>query len=157
MDLERTLEMAGQLRDLIAGEVSRARGERQLIRTLDASALFARATERSAFVSEVARLEREFALAIGRAAGTVGLVPGTFERLRARAPGETDLLIGILSEVRSLAAALQEVDRLNLRLADRALACVRGYMEALRPSVRAYDRHGLRGSAPALAMVSSKG
>ncbi|HTT69691.1 MAG TPA: flagellar export chaperone FlgN [Anaeromyxobacteraceae bacterium] len=158
MNLERSLEMARQLRDELAAEVERARAERQLIRTLDAAALFTRASERGAFVAEVARLERELSLALGRAAGTAGLVAGTLERLEALAPEATQVLKGVLSEVRSLASALQEIDRLNLKLADRALACVRGYVEALRPSVRAYDRRGLRGtSAPALAMVSSKG
>jgi len=56
-----------------------------------------------------------------------------------------------------LAGALQEIDRLNLELARRALAVVRGYVEAIQPTPRAYDRYGGRAAAPALAVVSSKG
>jgi hypothetical protein len=67
------------------------------------------------------------------------------------------MLAHILAEVRALAGALQEIDRLNLALAGRALACVRGYVEALQPKPRAYDRRGTRAEAPVLAMVSCKG
>jgi hypothetical protein len=158
MDLENALEKAALLRDTLASEVEKARDERQLLRKLDAAGLFARAAQRSAFLSDVARIERELAAALSRATGTLGLTEVTIERLRALAPRDGEALARILSDVRALAGALQEIDRLNLQLAGRALACVRGYVEALRPVPRAYDRRGARTStAPALAMVSSKG
>jgi len=158
MDLENALEKAGDLRDALAAEVENARRERLLLRGLDVAGLFARAAQRGAFLAEVARIERELAIALSRATGTLGLTEVTIERLRAVAPREGEALARILSDVRALAGALQEIDRLNLQLAGRALACVRGYVEALRPTPRAYDRRGARTStAPALAMVSSKG
>ena len=44
--------------------------------------------------------------------------------------------------MRALAAALQELDALNRLLASRALACVRGYVNALTGPPTAYDRRG---------------
>ncbi|MFL5261892.1 MAG: flagellar export chaperone FlgN [Anaeromyxobacteraceae bacterium] len=157
MDLENALETAGRLRDALAAEVESARRERQLLRSLDAAALFARASQRGAFLAEVARLERELAARLGAAAKALGLEEVTLDRFRLRVPVTGERLAHTLAEVRALAGALQEVDRLNLDLAGRALACVRGYVEAVRPTPRAYDRRGARAAAPTLAMVSSKG
>ncbi len=157
MDLENALETAGRLRDALAAEVGNARGERQLLRKLDTSGLFARAAQRATFLAEVARIERELVVSLSRAAGTLGLSEVTLDRLRERAPRQGEALTRVLADVRALAGALQEIDRLNLQLAGRALACVRGYVEALQPRPRAYDRRGTRAEAPVLAMVSSKG
>ncbi|OFX24443.1 MAG: hypothetical protein A2V77_19720 [Anaeromyxobacter sp. RBG_16_69_14] len=157
MDLEKALETAGRLRDALAAEVENARGERQLLRKLDTGGLFARAAQRSTFLAEVARIERSLAVSLSRAAGTLGMTEVTLERLRERAPRQGQALTQVMADIRALAGALQEIDRLNLQLAGRALACVRGYVEALQPKPRAYDRHGTRAEAPVLAMVSSKG
>jgi len=157
MDLEQAVATAGQLRDLLEGEVEGARAERHLLRSLDASGLFARAAQRGAFLCEVARLERELAVALARAADALGLEQVTLERLRLRSPRLGQALSKILSEVRALAGALQEIDQLNLQLAGRALACVRGYVDAVQPTARAYDRRGTRGTSPSIALVSSKG
>ncbi len=158
MDLENALETAGCLRDALAAEVENARGERQLLRKLDTGGLFARAAQRSTFLAEVARTERALVVSLSRAAGTLGMTEVTLERLRERAPPrQGQALTRVMADIRALAGALQEIDRLNLQLAGRALACVRGYVEALRPKPRAYDRRGTRAEAPVLAMVSSKG
>jgi hypothetical protein len=157
MHLENVLETAGRLRDALEAEVERARDERQLLRALDAAGLFARAEQRSRFLADVARLERELAVALSKAGGALGLTEVTLAALRLRVPGDGERLARTLSEVRALASALKEIDTLNLQLAGRALACVRGYVQALQPAPRAYDRRGSRASAPALAMVSSKG
>jgi hypothetical protein len=157
MELENALETAGRLRDALSAEVESARRERQLLRALDASGLFARAAQRSQFLADVARLERELGLSLSQAAGALGLGEVTLDALRARAPDAGERLARTLSEVRSLAAALREIDHLNLQLAGRALACVRGFVEAVQPAPRAYDRRGSRAAAPALAMVSTKG
>jgi flagellar FlgN protein len=159
MDLEQALGTAGRLRDALAAEVESARRERQLLRTLDAAGLFARAAQRSAFLAEVARLERELGDGLGGAAVQLGGGAVTMERLRVHAPRQGATLAAILSDVRALAGALHEVDQLNLQLAGRALAIVRGYVEAIHPVPRAYDRRGARAAAvaPSLAMVSSKG
>ncbi len=157
MDLEKALETAGHLRDALATEVESARRERQLLRALDGPALFARTAQRADFLSEVARLERDLAASLARAAETLGMREVTLERLSERAPRRGGELARIFSEIRALAGALREIDRLNLSLAGRALACVRGYVEALAPTPRAYDRRGARAATPALAMVSSKG
>ncbi len=157
MNLENALELAGKLRAALSGEVERARGERQLLRKLDAAGLFARAAERGAFLAEAARLERALAVSLGRAGGVLGLREISLAALRERAPVEGEALTLVLSEVRALAGALREIDQVNLQLAGRALSCVRGYVEAVRPRSRAYDRRGARAEAPALAMVSSKG
>jgi hypothetical protein len=154
VDLGAALQAATRLREALAAEVEGARGERRMLRSLDAPALFERAATRAAFLSEAARLERAVRSALGLA--TLAPAPLPLDALRGRGPAG-DALADVLSQVRALAGALQEIDRLNLELARRALAVVNGYVQALRPAPRAYDRHGGRASAPALALVSSKG
>ncbi|HTP24170.1 MAG TPA: flagellar export chaperone FlgN [Anaeromyxobacteraceae bacterium] len=158
MDLENALEKALSLRNALATEVENARGERQLLGNLDANGLFARAAQRGEFLADVARIERELVDFLARATDTAGVSEISLTKLRALFPREGEVLVRTLSEIRSLAGALNEVNRLNQQLAGRALACVRGYLDALHPTPRAYDRRGTRAfSAPALAMVSSKG
>ncbi len=157
MNLEIALEKAGRLRAALAAEVESARRERELLRKLDARALFERAAQRGQFLSDVAALERELTAALESAARALGIEEVTLSHIRERAPREGEALARTLSEVRSLAGALHEIDRLNLQLAGRALACMRGDLEALSPPPRAYDRRGARFAAPALALVSSKG
>jgi hypothetical protein len=77
-------------------------------------------------------------------------------RLKLRAPEEAEALAACLSDVRALTGALAELDRLNLMLAGRALACVQGYLTALAPAPTAYDRRGGRATVRAVAAVSSK-
>src|SRR5919201_6240986 len=110
MELEIALEIARRLRDALAAEVESARRERQLLRALDTSGLFARAAQRSQFLAEVARLERDLAVSLSRAASALGLEEVTLERIRLRAPEQGQRLSNTLSEVRALAGALQEVD-----------------------------------------------
>ena len=157
MELERALEAAIRLRDAIASEIAGARGARQLLRTLDSDGLFARAAQRAAFLADVASLERSLAAALARAAGVLGIPEVTLDRLRALASVPAARLADVLSEARAMAGALQEIDRLNLELARRAMAVVRGYVEAVRPTPRTYDRFGARTTTPALALVSSQG
>jgi hypothetical protein len=158
MHLENALEKAAELCATLAAELEEARGERLLLRRLDAAGLFERAARRAGFLEDVARLERELAAALARAAGTLGLPEVTLERLRERAPREAESLSATLSDIRFLAAALREIDRLNFQLAHRAMAVVRGYAEALNPTPRAYDRRGAHySSAPGLASVAVKG
>jgi hypothetical protein len=156
MSLEPALGAALRLRDTLAAEVEGARGERVLLKKLDSQALFARAASRARFLEESARLEREMAAALARAAGALGLPEVTIARLERAAPEEARRLSGALGEIRALAGALREIDALNASLAQRALSCVRGYVEALAPAPRAYDRAGARASAAPLASVSSR-
>lgn len=159
MSLPHAVIVAARLRDALAAEVEEARGERRLLRTLDSAALLARATARAAFLAESQGLERELAAHLARAAGALGLATLTLDGLAAAAPAEGGALARTLGEVRALAGALHEIDALNRALAGRALACVRGYVDAVAPTPRAYDRRGHRaaGAVPALAVVSARG
>ena len=157
MSLERAVDAARRLRDALASEVAAAREERLLLKRLDSTALFARATARAHFLAEVARLEREMALGLSAAASAFGLREVTLERLEQAAPEGGRRLAAALDEVRALAGALREIDRLNASLAQRALACVRGYVDALAPAPSAYGRAGARAAAPVLLTVSSRG
>jgi hypothetical protein len=157
MSLDRAVRAARRLRDALAAEVAEARGERLLLKRLDSQALFARATARAHFLAETTRLEREMALGLAQAAGTLELREVTVARLEEASPAEGGQLAAALDEIRALAAALREIDRLNASLAQRALACVRGYVDALAPAPRAYGRAGARAGAPAHLTVSSRG
>jgi hypothetical protein len=154
--LGEALSTAEALKLALEGEVDRARREREVLRTLDSDRLFASAAARAGFNAEVARLESRLASALARAAGALGLSEVTLERLRVKAPEGAARLAAILADVRALAGALAELDRLNLMLAGKALACVQGYLTAIAPAPSAYDRRGLRPSARGLAAVSSK-
>jgi len=154
--LEEALDSAERLRDALEAEVERARHEREVLRTLDSDRLFAGASARAAFNAEVAGLEQRLASALARAAGELGLSEVTLARLALRVPQEADALARVLADVRALAGALAELDRLNLLLAGRALACVQGYLTALAPAPTAYDRRGGRAPLRSVAGVSSK-
>jgi hypothetical protein len=153
--LEEALATAHELRSALELEVERAQREREVLRTLDSDRLFAGAAARAGFNAEVARLESALAGALARAASAMGLSEVTLHRLAAKAPAGAAELARVLADIRSLAGALAELDRLNLMLAGRALACVQGYLTALNPTPAAYDRRGLRAATPSLTSLSS--
>ncbi len=152
----KALALADELQRTLTGEVARARAEREVLRSLDPDRIFTRAAERAAFNAEIAHLEVQLADALRQAAGELGLERFTLTRLALRAPGPAAHLGRVLDEVRSLGQELRDLDALNAALASRALACVQGYLTALRPSPAAYDRRGARATAPAQAAFSSK-
>jgi FlgN protein len=155
--LEEALNTAAALRRALEAEVERARHEREALRTLDSDRLFASASARAAFNAEVARLESALATRLARAAGALGLPEVTLARLALRAPAAAAALSAVLADIRSLAAALAELDRLNVALAGRAAACVHGYLNALSPTPAAYDRRGLRAAGMSRSAVSTRG
>ncbi len=156
MVLAEAVHSAERLRVALAEEVDAARGERQLLRSMDSAALLRRAAARAEFQARVARLEESLHDALAAAAERLDLRVVTIASLAAREPGAASTLSVIFGEVRALAAALAELDRLNQFLATRALRLVRSYVEALSPEPRAYDRRGLRSVATTASAVSSR-
>jgi len=156
MSFESAVGAAVRLRESLAREVEAARGERILLRRLDSQALLARAAERAHFLAETAERERELAAALSAAAGALGLTQVTVAALTRASPQRGAQLAEVLGQIRALAGALRELDRLNASLAQRALSCVRGYVEALSPAPRAYDRAGARAATPLLVSITSR-
>jgi hypothetical protein len=156
MVLGDALDSAGALREALAREVEAARAERQLLRSLDSQALLGRAAARAEFQGRLARLEERLHGALAVAAERLGLTTVTLAALAEREPRDGATLTRIFGEVRALAAALAELDRLNHHLATRALRLVRSYVEAVSPSPGAYDRRGLRAVAVSANVVSSR-
>jgi hypothetical protein len=156
MVLDEALVSAEQLREALASEVEAARSERQLLRSLDSQALLRRAAARAEFQGRVARLEERLHGALATAAGRLGLGVVTLASLAERDPGAGAALSRLFGEIRALAAALAELDRLNKFLASRALRLVRSYVEAISPAPSAYDRRGLRAVAVSANVVSSR-
>jgi hypothetical protein len=154
--LEEPLAITVELRRVLEAEVARARSERETLKSLDSDRIFAGAAARAAFNAEVADLEAGLAAALGRAAGRLGVNEATLARLAEGAPAETAVLSRVLADVRALAGALAELDRLNLLLAGRALACVQSYLTALQPTPTAYDRRGGRPPASRRGTTWSK-
>ncbi len=154
--LEQAVAIAVELRRTLEAEVERARRERQVLTTLDSDRIFAGAAARAAFNAEVAAHESRLATALAEVAGRYGLAEVSLARLAERAPAETAALARALGDVRALAAALAELDRLNLILAGRALACVQSYLTALHPAPTAYDRRGARTATGRRGTVWSK-
>lgn len=159
MSLEQAVASARALRDLLEREVDGARAESRMLRRLDASGLLDRAARRSGFLAEAQQAGNSVAAELRRAATTLNLRGITLECLRTRAPAPGPALAELLAEVRALSGTLAELDRLNRTLATRALACVRGHVQALSPAPTAYDRRGGRsfGAAANLSSVSSQG
>ena len=156
MVLDEAVRAATELRAPLAAEVEEARGERTLFRTLDAQALLGRATARAAFNARLARLEGALRDALATAGTALGLPEVTTEALASREPRGALALSRTFAEIRSLAAAMGELDRLNQFLAQRALRVVRGYVDAIAPAPAAYDRRGLRAAASQRAVLSSR-
>lgn len=148
--LKRAIETTERMREALTAEVGRAREQRLLIRKMDSDRLFVNAQARADFNVNLARLETALAEHLAAAAQALGLREVTIEGFRTRAPAETRRLADVFAQVRALAAALQELDALNRLLASRALACVRGYVNALTAPPTAYDRRGASTNVRAL-------
>jgi hypothetical protein len=153
--MTRAVEVASALSRTLAAEVERARVEREVLRTLDAQAVFASAARRSAFNTEVARLGEELSGALRACAAELG-GELSMARLAARFPAEAEDLRRAVAEIRGHAATLARLDQLNRMIAGRALAFVNGYLGVLRPAPSAYDRRGARAAHAAAGGFSSK-
>ena len=147
MGLAQAIATAARLRDLLSNEVQGAQGQREQLRTLDATALLEGARARAEFNASAARLQRELASELSAIAAEHNLPQLSLESLAGFAPTEASALSRTFAEIRSLAAALAELDHLNRAVAERALACVERYMQALALTPQAYDRRGLNLSA----------
>jgi ABC-type transporter Mla subunit MlaD len=153
--LEKALDVTKQIHKALEAEVERARGERALIRVMDVEGLVRRAALRGEFNQAVAQLQQQLTIALSDAANTLGLTEVTVEALRRRLPESAEQLSDNLAGIRSLAAALAELDELNRILGQRALSYVRAYLGAVNPTPSAYDRRGLApASRPASTTVS---
>lgn len=142
--LTRAVALAKELNRMLAAEVERAAVEPAALRTLDAEAVFAGATRRDAFNSEVARVEEDLARALASAAASVGHGEVSLRRLAPHAPAQAAALAQAIDELRGHAATIARLDAVNRALASRALSFVRSYLAVLRPPVSGYDRRGAR-------------
>jgi flagellar hook-associated protein 1 FlgK len=142
MSLPAALTFVEEIRAALQAEITRARAQRTLIRGLDAAGLLAYAQARGAANARLGELQAGLGHALGAAAATLGRKTLGLDDLRALPQGRA--LAEGLGEVRALASALHELDGLNRVLAERALSCVRGYLDAVVPRVSAYDRKGAR-------------
>jgi hypothetical protein len=149
---ERAIELTEEIRQSLAAEVTVARAERVLIRRMDADGLNARAAIRAEFNTKTARLMTTLGKTLGAAAADLGLADLTMDALQAHAPLEGLRMAAILAEVRTLAASLSELDRLNRMLSQRALSYVRAHLAVICPKPAAYDR---RGSGATVARTST--
>ncbi len=147
MSLLSALALLKQLQAALSDEIVRARDERTLLRTLDGKALLERTVRRQQFNATTASLERQLAVEVARAAAVSGLKEVTIANLAEVGGADGAALKDALAELRSLAAALGELDVLNHHLAERTLKVVRGYTETLIARPSAYDRMGRRSAA----------
>ena len=146
--LERAIQTTEEIRDALAAEIDIAREERVLIRNMDIDGLFARAAKRNDFNVRTASLQQRLGAELGEVANGFGMTEVTLDGLKARAPGLGQRMSAVLAEVRSLAAALAELDSLNKLLGQRALSYVRAHLSVLSPRPSAYDRRGGSATAP---------
>lgn len=142
MSLGPALLAAQQLRDTLVQEVKRSKDARLILRGVNTSALFDYAASREAFNTTSARLSAELTAGIAAVARDRGLDDVSVEQLKALYPNEGEELARCLGQLKSLAAALHELDTLNNHLAERALAIVRAYVNHVTPPTAAYTRFG---------------
>ena len=142
MELDTAIAKAEKLRDALAEEVLRARGDQSLLRALDAEPLIKSAAQRAAFNALCARLQQEIAAELSLTADAHCLTEVSVASLSASAPESAALLALTFGEIRALAATLSKADALNRSVAERALACVHGYLTAVALRPQAYDRRG---------------
>ncbi|HVR61594.1 MAG TPA: flagellar export chaperone FlgN [Polyangia bacterium] len=140
--LEEALTVVDSIREALEAEVERARQERALIRTMNVDGLVARANLRASFNDHVRGLQQHLARALAAAGAALGLNEVTVATLGAALPGPAAHLDEGLAAIRSLAAALAELDDLNRILGQRALSYVRAYLGVLNPTPAAYNRRG---------------
>jgi hypothetical protein len=152
-DLDRAAQILECLRTALEAELVQARGQRLLIRDLDTPGLLERANQRGLFNAQLAQLEEALGKALAAAGKTLGLEQVTMPDLHRTVPQAAQLLDRLLTEVRSLAGALREIDALNRKLAERALGRVRATLSTMRPRAVAYDRRG--GHQPIEALSTS--
>lgn len=131
-----------KIRDALATEVERARGERALIRKMDSDGLMRRAALRAEFNAATAGLQRELAEALAAVGRAFALPEITLAAIREKAPRDGADLDRALAEVRALASALSELDNLNRLLGQRVMSYVRAHLTILAPKSSAYDRRG---------------
>lgn len=136
------VEISRKIRDALAVEVERARGERTLIRKMDSDGLMRRAALRAEFTAATASLQRELADALAVVGRALALPEITLAAIREKAPREGAELDRALAEVRALASALSELDNLNRLLGQRVMSYVRAHLAILAPKSSAYDRRG---------------
>jgi hypothetical protein len=151
-ELNKAISITNQIRKALEAEVNRAREQRALIRVMDVEGLVLRATLRAEFNTSVGHLQQQLTVQLGAVATELGLTEMTVEALRKKLPGPAEQLSDSLAAIRSLAAALAELDDLNRLLGQRALSYVRAYLGAVNPTPAAYDR---RGSAAAVRPPST--
>lgn len=154
MHLANAIAVTRELKAALATEVENARAQRQVLRTFDGEKLFDMAVQRERFNTRASMLQARLAEALAQAGRAYQLPSVTLEALLAASPEEGEKLALELAEIRSLAAALAELDALNRVLADKALSCVRAYTQSLQPTVTAYDRRGL--NAPSVPSSRSQ-
>jgi hypothetical protein len=142
MSLAAAISLSIQLRDALAAEVKRARDARSVLKSMQVDALLAQASAREDFNQRSASLSESLARALGDVASERGLKDVTLQQLTEWAPFEGAQLSGVFAEVRSLTAALKELDDFNQTLAERALVFVRAYVTHLAPRPTAYGRRG---------------
>jgi hypothetical protein len=142
MGLDAAIAKADELRDALEAELERAHADRGLLRELDAEPLLKSALRRAEFNARAARLQQEIADALAVAGAQLDLIEISMPSLSAASPAAAGELARVFAQIRSRAAALAKVDARNRSTAERALACVQGYLTALSLHPQAYDRRG---------------
>jgi chorismate mutase len=157
MTLDTAIAIAKGLKDALAEEVARARSERQILRSLDAEGILQHVSLRECFNAQAHDIHEELQQELRRVARGLGLNGTTVEHFFSKIPADAGRLSKVLAEIRALAGSLAELDELNKQLAERAQACVKGYLNALTVRPAAYDRRGLTSfGGPTAGVLSTR-
>ncbi len=142
MPLEAAISLSIELKDALAAEVKRSRAARDVLKAMKVDELLVQATERDVFNHRSSQLSEALARVIDEVAQARGQKDVTLAQLSGWFPFEAAQLSSVFAEIRSLTAALKELDAFNQTLAERALTFVRAYVAHLAPRPAAYGRRG---------------
>ena len=150
MELTDTLTHARSIKVLLEAELRRGGEERAALCSVNVATILAHADTRELFSArartEVAAFQQKAAAALGLA-GAGELTRDAVRAIAVKEPAAQPLHAAMV-ELAALAAALDQRYRQNRAVAERALACVRGYLAALAPGPVAYTRRGAATQRP---------
>ena len=143
MELEKSIQIALKLRDLLQHEVKNTQEGILQIRQLDLEAVSARGESREAFNATAGALEEDLMKAMEEAGQKANLKSASLAALQKAYGVSGKKLAGIIREIQQSASEIKQMDAFNHTLMERALTFVRNYLDCLKPTDLVYNKQGI--------------
>ena len=147
MKIEKAIEIAEELQELMLSEVESTQEGILLIRQLDLEAIQARASAREAFNERAGRLEEDLMNAMEAAGQSAQLEQTTLHLLQDAYPKRGPVLEEMVRSIQNSASQIKQLDAYTQVLMKKALVFVHSYMDCLNPPSVVYNKQGQMGKA----------